>query len=113
MIVIVAINVPLHCSDDHHSYVSDDDADEDDDDDDDDDDDESSCSFCPFASSGFVRGIVIVREALLFINNQLKLFARLNNQLKFWEFLKNFWELLLYLGIRAPLSIQPLIIAQA
>ena len=79
MIVIVAINVPLHCSDDHHSYVSDDDADEDDDDDDDhddDDDDESSCSFCPFASSGFVRGIVIVREALLFINNQLKFFAR-------------------------------------
>ena len=72
MIVIVAINVPLHCSDDHHSYVSDDDADEDDDDD----DDESSCSFCPFASSGFVRGIVIVREALLFINNQLKFFAR-------------------------------------
>ena len=44
--------------DDYDDYDDDDDDDDDDDNCDDCDDDESSCSICPFASSGFVRGIV-------------------------------------------------------
>ena len=61
-------------------FFNDDDFDSDDNDDDDDfdfgddDDDKISCSLCPFASSGFVREIVIERESqigfALVINNQ-------------------------------------------
>ena len=51
-------------NDDNDNDDQDDDDDDNDggyDDEDDDDDDESSCSICPFASSGFVRGIVTER----------------------------------------------------
>ena len=57
--VITILIIAMFFEDDYDDYNNDDY--EDDGNDDGDDDDESSCSICPFASSGFVRGIVTER----------------------------------------------------